>query len=362
MRPYQVRLPDDNAGRLPDAEEVLFTLDGVERAVRLHDYASLYAVPGLYTHVISKVLDCRSPEVLALHAEAMLASRSASPSRAVTAMICVVRNPMISWRSAALASAPPGIARRLPRAPSFLRYGSGRSCEGEAGLVAGDRGAEQRPRQAPQAKQQLRGLARRPDKEHDLDRDHQQVVDPDEHWRLSPPAAQPACQDDSDTQRQHTDTREQRAEGVEDAHTRIHKGGIGDPAQVREQPKHRDAGAKTSGKLGMALANCAHSEEANGAAKQAEQEQYTQDVGKQSERAIRLKPRHEVQAKEEQPTDEAAETGKANCVQKSSPMCTVLCRQGFAACVACSSAELVCPAAMSLRGASQTIFSVAARR
>lgn len=65
MPAYEVRLPNDNAGRLPDSEYVLLTLGGVERPLRLHDYATLYAVPGLYDAVITKMLACRSPQVIA---------------------------------------------------------------------------------------------------------------------------------------------------------------------------------------------------------------------------------------------------------------------------------------------------------
>lgn len=65
MRSFQVQLPDDNADRLPNSEYVLVTLDSLTRPVRLHDYATLYAVPGLYEYVISDLLACRSPDVLA---------------------------------------------------------------------------------------------------------------------------------------------------------------------------------------------------------------------------------------------------------------------------------------------------------
>lgn len=70
MDAYQVRLPHDNAGRLPDSEYILLTLAGIERPVRLHDYATLYATPGLYEAVTRDLLACCSPAVLA----AMLAT------------------------------------------------------------------------------------------------------------------------------------------------------------------------------------------------------------------------------------------------------------------------------------------------
>jgi SAM-dependent methyltransferase len=65
MSAWSARLPDDNAGRLPDGEHCLVTIDGVERPVRLHDYATLYALPGLYAYVLHELLECRSPELVA---------------------------------------------------------------------------------------------------------------------------------------------------------------------------------------------------------------------------------------------------------------------------------------------------------
>jgi hypothetical protein len=48
-----------------DLDEESFTLDraGKTETVGLHDYATLYSIPGLYEQVIQKMLGCRSPEV-----------------------------------------------------------------------------------------------------------------------------------------------------------------------------------------------------------------------------------------------------------------------------------------------------------
>ncbi len=37
--------------------------DGAEEIVHLHDYARVYACPGLYEHVVQERLECRSPQV-----------------------------------------------------------------------------------------------------------------------------------------------------------------------------------------------------------------------------------------------------------------------------------------------------------
>jgi hypothetical protein len=52
----------------PPADGEYIVLRGVgvdEETVRLHDYPRLYAVPGLYEHVVQGLLGCRSPQVAA---------------------------------------------------------------------------------------------------------------------------------------------------------------------------------------------------------------------------------------------------------------------------------------------------------
>ena len=50
-----------------DGEYVALSGDGSadEELVHLHDYSRLYAVPGLYEHVVQELLECRSPQVAA---------------------------------------------------------------------------------------------------------------------------------------------------------------------------------------------------------------------------------------------------------------------------------------------------------
>ncbi len=49
-----------------DGEYVVLRGMGVdEETVRLHDYPRLYAMPGLYEHVVQEMLGCRSPQVAA---------------------------------------------------------------------------------------------------------------------------------------------------------------------------------------------------------------------------------------------------------------------------------------------------------
>jgi predicted TPR repeat methyltransferase len=59
----------------PAADGEYFALDEHE-IVHLHDYPQIYAVPGLYEHVVQERLQCRSPQVAAegfLHATTRLA-------------------------------------------------------------------------------------------------------------------------------------------------------------------------------------------------------------------------------------------------------------------------------------------------
>ena len=62
--PYVVRFPDD-AGSLALEEEYFYVqLEGREQKIRLHDYARIYRHPGLYEHVVTDKLQCRSPWVV----------------------------------------------------------------------------------------------------------------------------------------------------------------------------------------------------------------------------------------------------------------------------------------------------------
>ncbi|MDJ1183753.1 class I SAM-dependent DNA methyltransferase [Roseofilum casamattae] len=62
---FQVRLPD-NIQDLPINEEYFFIMEnGQERRLKLHDYADVYRIPGLYNYLALEKLDYRSPEVMA---------------------------------------------------------------------------------------------------------------------------------------------------------------------------------------------------------------------------------------------------------------------------------------------------------
>ncbi|MDB9517253.1 methyltransferase domain-containing protein [Roseofilum reptotaenium CS-1145] len=61
---FQVRLPD-NIKDLPINEEYFFiTENGQERRLKLHDYAEVYRIPGLYNYLALEKLAYRSPEVM----------------------------------------------------------------------------------------------------------------------------------------------------------------------------------------------------------------------------------------------------------------------------------------------------------
>ena len=49
-----------------DGEYIALSGDGIdEQVIHLHEYPRLYAVPGLYEHVVQELLGCRSPQVAA---------------------------------------------------------------------------------------------------------------------------------------------------------------------------------------------------------------------------------------------------------------------------------------------------------
>jgi SAM-dependent methyltransferase len=59
--PFAIRLPDDGRELDQDQEWFEVKLDGRRRRLRVHDYAALYAVPGLYEALVYETLGCRSP-------------------------------------------------------------------------------------------------------------------------------------------------------------------------------------------------------------------------------------------------------------------------------------------------------------
>jgi hypothetical protein len=66
VQPFELSLPSRNAcgGLDQDEEWCEIQLDGERRRIRLHDYAAIYDVPGLYERLFDELLDCSSPEVV----------------------------------------------------------------------------------------------------------------------------------------------------------------------------------------------------------------------------------------------------------------------------------------------------------
>ena len=54
--------------------------DGVRRTLRIHDYDDVYAVPGLYEHVVQERLGCTSPQTLASSLADRVAAAGQQPS------------------------------------------------------------------------------------------------------------------------------------------------------------------------------------------------------------------------------------------------------------------------------------------
>jgi SAM-dependent methyltransferase len=60
-----IHLPHADAATLPQDKEYFEIEDnGHRRRLRFHDYAAIYAIPGLYERLFAEVLCCRSPQVV----------------------------------------------------------------------------------------------------------------------------------------------------------------------------------------------------------------------------------------------------------------------------------------------------------
>lgn len=70
---FGIRFPDSNRELNQDEEWFEFEVDGRPRKLRIHDYADLYRVPGLYEALVYDRLACRSPLRLAKLFAAVLA-------------------------------------------------------------------------------------------------------------------------------------------------------------------------------------------------------------------------------------------------------------------------------------------------
>ena len=62
---FDIRFPEAEAGHDQDAEWFEFTFEGERRRLKVHDYAALYDVPGLYEALVYETLGCRSPDRVA---------------------------------------------------------------------------------------------------------------------------------------------------------------------------------------------------------------------------------------------------------------------------------------------------------
>jgi SAM-dependent methyltransferase len=61
---FGIRFPEPSGELSQDEEWFEFDLEGRTRRLRLHDYADIYRVPGLYEALVYDALGCRSPERL----------------------------------------------------------------------------------------------------------------------------------------------------------------------------------------------------------------------------------------------------------------------------------------------------------
>ena len=62
---FEIRFPDVSDDLDQDEEWFEFELDGRTRKLRIHDYADLYGIPGLYEALVYDKLACKSPQHLA---------------------------------------------------------------------------------------------------------------------------------------------------------------------------------------------------------------------------------------------------------------------------------------------------------
>lgn len=61
---FSITFPEAQSDTAQDDESCEVVIDGELRQIRFHDYADIYAVPGLYEHLFRDVLNCRSPDVV----------------------------------------------------------------------------------------------------------------------------------------------------------------------------------------------------------------------------------------------------------------------------------------------------------
>ncbi|MGH2919652.1 MAG: class I SAM-dependent DNA methyltransferase [Solirubrobacteraceae bacterium] len=79
---FALHLPETGGNGLDQDEEwVEIETDGERRRIRLHDYAEIYNVPGLYEQLFAEHLDCKSPGVIVDLLGEQLDEAGADPAR-----------------------------------------------------------------------------------------------------------------------------------------------------------------------------------------------------------------------------------------------------------------------------------------
>src|SRR5215207_5517839 len=63
---YELHMPSRRTGAALDQDEEWCEIgvDGERRRIRLHDYAAIYEIPGLYEQLFAERLECTSPQVV----------------------------------------------------------------------------------------------------------------------------------------------------------------------------------------------------------------------------------------------------------------------------------------------------------
>ncbi|MBV8381144.1 MAG: hypothetical protein JOZ63_00975 [Planctomycetaceae bacterium] len=80
-RPVPVYLPSGPRDLRQDEEWFEVDHGGRRRKLRLHDYATIYGIPGLYESLVYRTLQCRSPERVVRGLEEALMADSLSPNQ-----------------------------------------------------------------------------------------------------------------------------------------------------------------------------------------------------------------------------------------------------------------------------------------
>lgn len=83
--PLRVAFPSDSNTLDQDQEWCVARVDGEWREIRFHDYEQVYQVPGLYDHIFSELLKCKSPQIVCELLGAELGSFS-GPRRGLRAL------------------------------------------------------------------------------------------------------------------------------------------------------------------------------------------------------------------------------------------------------------------------------------